>query len=835
MVTGTTPTDPGIGISVNLEGELTRSTLEFERYPEGLVADGRGVGMEMIATNAEDEEEGYVLASMRRETNGTPEFGIEIQRWDLDPGEAANSKYWLSLPSGNQINTSGSSTPSRTGIRGVVGAETIFFEEVIERLCLKRFRPFLSRSPETTSSSPDLTTAQSIKQVERERELFESPDIPEGWEEHRSEEERSFAKRLGRARSRLVVWSSDKVWWAVRNPMALRLDASLLPSSFTLDNIQVFESLDRRAIIETLNSLRGREARTETEFLSLGYIRQRAGLLLFISFLHSPPSEILPPEYQAASEALLEGVLDPRVPLSLIPFLRPEVIQGRGGIWISGGIKDLAEAYLLQSPLSLPSNPPDSPNTSSSTNQNILQFLKHYLLAWRRKKGFGSIASETEVFTTIDTCLLLTLLFLDSSSPPGPARPRSIRAELNDLVDRDLADPSFPRAVSILESHNRLFLLSRLYQSRKQVSDVLATWKRILEGEKDVGGEFINGEMRVREYLTQRTNPTLVQEYGLWLAGRNPQLGVQVFADSSAKVQFEPRAVVAMLREGAPGAVKEYLEYLVFGKQHTKYATELISYYLDSVLQALSASPEAQETLSRSYETYRALRPPKPTYRQFIADNAIDAEWWRSRLRLLQLLGGSQSHGIAGTAGAAEATTLYDAKEISRRIEPWKEFLVPETIILGGRAGHHAEALKLLTHRLGDYDTAIGYCLSIGSGTGGASVPDAASSRREQQSKLFKTLLGEFLQIEDISDRVEQTASLLERFGAWLDAGEVLSMIPDTWSVELLSGFLVSVLRRVVRERSEARVVRALAAGENLKVGAEGAGTGGRVEGEVSN
>jgi hypothetical protein len=39
---------------------------------------------------------------------------------------------------------------------------------------------------------------------------------------------------------------------------------------------------------------------------------------------------------------------------------------------------------------------------------------------------------------------------------------------------------------------------------------------------------------------------------------------VQVFANDQARVRFEPTRAVALLREKAPGAVKDYLEYLVF-------------------------------------------------------------------------------------------------------------------------------------------------------------------------------------------------------------------------------------------------------------------------------
>jgi hypothetical protein len=58
----------------------------------------------------------------------------------------------------------------------------------------------------------------------------------------------------------------------------------------------------------------------------------------------------------------------------------------------------------------------------------------------------------------------------------------------------------------------------------------------------------------------------LVEEYGSWLAGRNPDLGIQVFADNASRVRLEPAHVVALLKERAPNAVQVYLEHLVFAK-----------------------------------------------------------------------------------------------------------------------------------------------------------------------------------------------------------------------------------------------------------------------------
>lgn len=242
---------------------------------------------------------------------------------------------------------------------------------------------------------------------------------------------------------------------------------------------------------------------------------------------------------------------------------------------------------------------------------------------------------------------------------------------------------------------------------------------------------------------------------------------------------------------------------------------ELIAFYLDTVIHELETNPASRSTLSQTYETYRILIPPKPTYHQFITDNALPEEWWQARLRLLQLLGSNQP-----------ATSSYDMRTILSRLSPYERELVPEMIILHGRQSQHQEALRLLTHGLGDFDTAISYCLYGYSSifrptTPGLPVPQSQLPPRAQQSALFNSLLQEFLSIEDISQRIDRTGELLERFGGWFDVGEVLALLPDEWSVDIFSGFLVSSLRRLVREKAETGVVRALTDALNSQMSAE--------------
>ena len=624
-----------------------------------------------------------------------------------------------------------------------------------------------------------------------------------------------FTERLSKLQTQNVLWAGDQIWWTVRNPLVTRLDARIEEAQFTSTGDGTRIQPNRRQLERVLGDIRGREPRNESEYLSLIYIRQKASVMLFMDVILRTKTNIIifENEKRITEQALVEGEMDPRVVLSLLPILNKEVVQGPEGIQISGGITTLVEQFLEQNDLSAMSTDVNGP-----FGDNLLHFVKRYLHFWKRQKGMASVTSDPYVFQSVDAALLHILLLLDQGSAKGTSSPGTHRAELNELVDKEVE--CFDRAVELLEQFKRLYLLSRLYQSNCKASvkaaKVLATWRRILDGEEDRGGEFVDGEQTLRGYLSRIRDQSLVEEYGAWLANRNPKLGVQIFADDQSRVKFEPTRAVALLREKAPGAVKEYLEYLVFGKKHTQYVNELIAFYLDTVINELESHPSSRDTLSQTYETYRILVPPKPTYHSFITDNAIPAEWWQARLRLLQLLGSNQP-----------ATSSYNVGAILSRLQPYEQELVPEMIILNGRQERHQEALRLLVHGLGDFNTAISYCLygyssifrPITSGT--LPIPQSELPSRAEQSRLFNFLLQDFLQLEDLSQRVERTSELLERFAGWFDIGEVLAVLPDSWSVDIFSAYLINSLRRLVREKAESDIVRALSDAQNSQMSSE--------------
>ncbi|KAF2743978.1 TGF beta receptor associated protein-like protein 1 [Sporormia fimetaria CBS 119925] len=779
LAVGTTSTEPGVGMFVNLDGDVCRGSIQFSTYPEALVVDGKGVSLAASMGPEPDAEEGYVLAVVHRQTQNGQERGVEVQRWDVDAGEGEASKEWLNLHSlGEDQATAG------LGMRTVVEDGDLTLPEIGHKLSVKRIRVPLSESS---------LSAENGKQPSRQ----DKADM-------------EFTQRLSKCQTRHVLWGRNSVWWIVRNPMVIQFDSRLLEAQSTSTGDGVRIQPIRREIEMVLGNIRGLEPRSETEYLSLVYIRQKASVLLFIDLILRSSTNIIifENEKRITEQALVEGEIDPRVILCLLPVLNSEVVQGPDGIQISGGIVTLIEQFLEQN------NPSALPATVNGPfGDNLLHLVKRYLSFWKKRRGMASVTNDPYVFQSVDAALLHILLLLDQNTGSvGTSSP--LRAELYELVDNEVE--CFSRAIELLEQFKRLYVLSRFYQRNSpasaKASKVLATWKRILEGETDEGGEFVDGETELRKYLTRIRDRALVEEYGTWLADRNPKLGVQVFADDKSRVKFSPTDAVALLKKKAPGAVKEYLEYLVFGKKHVEYVNELIVFYLDIVITALEGSRSAKDTLLQTYETYRALSAPKPSYRQFITDNKLDEEWWHSRLRLLQLLGSN-----------LPATASYNVSSILTRLEPYEQELVPEMIILNGRQGRHEQAIRLLTHGLKDFDTAINYCL-----LGGSSifrppgyVPQNEIADQEEQARLFSFLLQECLRLDDISERILMTGELLQRFSGWFDVVKVLEMIPDEWSVDIVGEFLINALRRLVRERAETGIAKALNGSQNLQTSVE--------------
>jgi vacuolar protein sorting-associated protein 3 len=771
LTTGTTENEPGVGMFVNLEGDVVRGTIEFDCYPDSIVVDR---SLEESRTLFSQEQVTASLCIMMRLSEGDgSRRALQILSFIFDSGEMRISRDWVDLPAESL----------HVGIQSTASPVTNRFSRVANRLRLGRLQ---------------IPECHNLEERAVGRHTGSKKMIPE-WEVKRNKEEAQFAQRFGGTKSQVIVWSGNNVHCLSANPFILQLEARLQ---------SVHDIADDHVVTKIFAELRNQDAQTESDFLSINYIRQKASLIIFTKLMASNLAESTTSMMRTTENFLIESNVDPRIVMLLLPLLKEEVLQGPQGIWIPAGLANFLEDALSSG--------------ATATDDLPLEFwqmMKRYMATWQGKRGFGSITDEQYVFDSVDAALLRTLLHLEQSLPRGSAAASSIRAKLYNVVDNWKGD--FDRAVMLLEKYRRLFPLSRLYQSRRLARDVLTTWKRVINGEVDGVGELNpeSAEMQMRRYLVNIRDASLVQEYVLWLAQKNPDLAVEVLTDDKSRVKFPPPQALELLKKEAPGAVQNYLEYLVFNKGNTQYADDLVGYYLDSVLSVLESSEAARDILAQSYSTYRALEPPKPTYLSFIHENQPSEAWWQSRLRLLQLLGGGSYASGSSSAGSELA---YSIPTVLARLAPFSSYLVSESIILDARQGMHRQALGLLTHGLGDYDTAVRYCYFAGPQSATAiPIDETQLPTFDVQKELFDALLDEFLLIEDLSTRLDRSSELLAKFAKWFDPVVVLDKIPDDWSLDVLAEFLLRTIRALRGELLEVSVVKALSAAENLGKQAE--------------
>lgn len=561
LVTGTAEKEPGVGMFVNMDGDMERSTINFDRYPESIAIDGRYED-EPIQSDDDGKEE-RIIAVIGTGEDGQSSKRLEVQRLDIDPGEAENQKRWVEIPLPE------GSKPVQVGLSHTVSPSQLELSEMGGLLRMVRLKT-PSLSPHIPATDP--RTQASIEQLQKEKELFESQELTDSegsrkgdatserdWEAERNAEEARFARGLGRGRSSLVMWAGNRIWRIVRNPLTVQLDDVLQRAQEAGEGRH--RVLNRDTITDVIQAAQEIEPVSEGDFLGLSYVKQKASLMLFGDLVFMDRASRSDTVIRATEKALVEGNLDPRMVLILIPLLRGEVLQGPQGIWIQAGLAATTEKYIGQSE----ETENDSAKTGA-TDSGVLDMVKRFLLSWQQKMGYGSITDETYVFDSVDAALLHLLLEQDSVLTAEQRASSPIRTELNRLVDNWKGN--FDRAVALLENYHRLFILSRLYQSQKMSRNVLKTWRRIIDGEQDLGGEVTpsGAELQMRRYLVKIKDAQLVEEYGSWLAGRNPKLGVQVFADGTSRVRLESADVVELLKQQAPNAVQAYLEHLVFFK-----------------------------------------------------------------------------------------------------------------------------------------------------------------------------------------------------------------------------------------------------------------------------
>ncbi|KAL6105440.1 uncharacterized protein ACO6RY_06971 [Pungitius sinensis] len=138
---------------------------------------------------------------------------------------------------------------------------------------------------------------------------------------------------------------------------------------------------------------------------------------------------------------------------------------------------------------------------------------------------------------------------------------------------------------------------------------------------------------------------------------------------------------------------------------------------------------------------------------------------------------------------------FYDFSTVYERVE--STTLRLEKAILLGRTGGHSQALQVLVHQEGDLKAAEAYCCRAARGK------DAVF-----RQTLLLTLLQIYLSSEDLGSAA---VDLLNNHPRVLAAEKVIQLLPEAWSVQLVSQFLVGSLRATCHQRRMAQLQKAMA------------------------
>ncbi|XP_007883285.2 transforming growth factor-beta receptor-associated protein 1 homolog [Callorhinchus milii] len=314
-----------------------------------------------------------------------------------------------------------------------------------------------------------------------------------------------------------------------------------------------------------------------------------------------------------------------------------------------------------------------------------------------------------------------------------------------------------------LEKHKKYFALGLLYHYNSQNEAALQLWMNIVDGglEDTTRSDLYE---YIIDFLSFCSDHELVWKYADWALQKNEEVGVKIFTRrplvESQTIGINPDDIINYLHKYRK-AVVVYLEHLVFERniQKEKCHTHLAVLYLDKVLGLHSQSRNGSEELTSA------------------------------RNNLKNLFRHSQLYRVHLLLGRIKDTDLY-----------------VERAILHGKLEEHDKALEILVHRLKDFQAAEDYCLWNSDGK------DPLC-----RQKLFHMLLALYLDPAVTSDALVMAGvDLLNNHAVEFDAVRVLRLIPDNWSIQLLSPFLGQAMRKSFHSKCMAEVALGLARSENL-------------------
>ncbi|KAK6096437.1 hypothetical protein MT418_003272 [Batrachochytrium dendrobatidis] len=543
--------------------------------------------------------------------------------------------------------------------------------------------------------------------------------------------------------------------------------------------IQVEQHFDAGSIHQAVilaDQILGQDQDTPAKRTKLSRIYIRAGIMF-----------VRDANFSSALDCFNRGRINPRALIYLYPDIRPStytiIPEGYARKWM---VENETIDQIVDRAVSKQYSNIDEPGASSLKTALTLEaqdMLMSYLSNIRTSK-----LSKTEIKTDIDSTLL------------------KLYAEHNTSAMYDLlAGPNYcdiAQCEAYLASKNRYFAQSLMFKAQEQYTQCLDLWIRISSGEV-MDPDFI-GIPLIVELLVELNDTNLIWRYAEWVLRRDPVRGVKIFIDRKDEL-FKVETVLEFLESHATRALKLYIEDLVMSQYNKDPAlhTRLGILYIDEIAHI------ATDTLVLSQETEFLKRKNKlQTYMEFM--RCLSDPFAAARLTFVDFV---------------QQSEFADMAVLKNHLDSRLPNMFLEHVSLLIKSGDTFRVLDLLVLKMHDYVAAERYCLQSGQ-----SRVDTMSISRPTDSVLQPKAISMISQLISIyiktstnrqhDQRIactEEVVRLLAMYYEYLDAVQLLTEMPDSWGIAMLSPFIQAASSRNLREQRISLICKALSCGENVQ------------------
>ncbi|KAJ7343434.1 hypothetical protein DFH08DRAFT_937969 [Mycena albidolilacea] len=566
--------------------------------------------------------------------------------------------------------------------------------------------------------------------------------------------------------------------------------------------------------------LQGNVIVDEDEAEELRYVYQRIGFQCFTETL-----------FEDAGKNLFNGDLDPSVLVSYYPELRGSLFSADDTLDVYAGVaermpREASVDEIIVANLVRNYSPYLKPNTQTAPptaelrkilGMAAVDMLELFLKKCRTRRNIEGKRKADTSYSVVDTVLAKIYAQAEKTK------------ELYALIQQP-HEIVLSEIEPVLKQTGQYNALCMLYKQTGDDENLLQVWAKLVEGEwmdedvKDPVEDMLN-------LLSGSKNRILTQKWGLWLTRRDPERGIRLLMPrETGKRPHRPEddlSLLEQIREANPAAGAQFLEYLVLQKRSSSrdLHTQLAKICVDQLLEALK-NDDVSKLWRAKGSSYASSRSDS-TFFHYFAKFTPDSPAKLIRLKTVLFLQGS---------------SLYDAELIREQLVPHsKRVLSLELAIVNGKLGNHRAALSALVNDLHDSLSAEAYCTLGGDVVPGKVIQDICadptlglaiwasglSSKGRQKTvdasdglvkrkELLKTLLEVYMSDEEAS--AERAAHLVNSQAMNLDVTDVIPTLPPKWPLKVMSSFLARSFRRTVHARQEGRIVKAIAAGQNLDV-----------------